>query len=458
MSIDLEQVTQEVQEEIKNLGANSKKNHEELNRNVKKMQETIDKNSGRIDSFDAKKIDRLAEDAVTRQEAVDLKFQETEAQEKAVNDRMDQVEVFLQKLPSELVSSKNIGDLEKEAKSFFISHAASKGQGITVDQLNALDINTEQYKGYKDTFLRYLRKGDRELDLPETKLLMVGSDADGGYTVSPTISNRVVERLYELDPIRALAGTQTISTDSFEMPVDWDEAGAEWVSETIPATNETTPTMDKKRIVAHELATRPKVTQRILEDSAINIETYLANKIADKFSRVESAAFVTGNGTGKPTGFLSLDNGTDYGQVEQINMGAAAALTTDGLIDIKFALLEYYMERGTWLMSRTTVREIMKLKDGNGNYIWDTNLVTSGPSMLLGLPVRMSTSMPAVAANALSVVLADWKEAYLIVDRLGISTLRNPYRVPPFIEYYTRKRVGGDVINGQAIKIGKISV
>jgi HK97 family phage major capsid protein len=138
-------------------------------------------------------------------------------------------------------------------------------------------------------------------------------------------------------------------------------------------------------------------------------------------------------------------------------MGHATALTADGLIDVKFSLVEDYLTRGTWLANRLTVADIMQLKDGNGQYLWRAGLEPSQPSVLLGLPIRMSTTMPVVAANALSIALAEWSEAYMIVDRLGISVQRDPYTAKPMVEFYTRKRVGGDVINYEAIIIGKVA-
>jgi HK97 family phage major capsid protein len=141
-------------------------------------------------------------------------------------------------------------------------------------------------------------------------------------------------------------------------------------------------------------------------------------------------------------------------------MGAAAALTADGFINIKFHLKEAFLDRGTWLMNRTTVLAALLLKDGQGNYIWSPGILGQGDvrGNIVGLPIRMSTTMPAVSANALAVALADWKAAYLILDRLGITVQRDPYTVKPFVEFYTRKRVGGDVDNWEAIKIGVIHV
>jgi HK97 family phage major capsid protein len=138
-------------------------------------------------------------------------------------------------------------------------------------------------------------------------------------------------------------------------------------------------------------------------------------------------------------------------------MGNATALTADGFKSVKYSLAEDYLNRGTWLMNRLTVAEAMKLKDGNGQYLWQPGMQLGQPAQLDGLPVRMSTTMPQVAASALSVVLADWSEFYMVVDRLGITVQRDPYTAKPFIEFYTRKRVGGDVINFDAGRIGVIA-
>jgi HK97 family phage major capsid protein len=141
-------------------------------------------------------------------------------------------------------------------------------------------------------------------------------------------------------------------------------------------------------------------------------------------------------------------------------MGHATALVADGFYDVKYSLIEQYLERGTWVMARGTLAAALLLKDGTGNYLWNPNYREDREdkhSTLLGLPVRMSTTMPAVAAGALSVALADWKEAYTIVDRLGITIQRDPFTVKPMVEFYTRKRVGGDITNFQSIKIGVVA-
>jgi len=293
--------------------------------------------------------------------------------------------------------------------------------------------------------------------------LRLGSDPDGGYTVTPAMSSKIVERLFEIDPIRQLASVETISTDALEMMEDVNEAGGDWESETVANDESETPQWKKKRIPVHVLAARPRATQVLLDDSGLNVESWLANKVADKFGRTEAAAFVTGNGVGKPTGFMTYGNWTtagtyEHAKIERVNMGNATEFTTDGLTDVKYQMIEQHLMVGTWLTNRLNVRDIMKLKDGDGQYIWRPGITVGQPASLLGLPIRMATTIATTAAAALAIALADWKAVYQIVDRQGINVQRDPFTVKPFVEFYTRKRVGGDVINFQAIKIGVIAV
>jgi HK97 family phage major capsid protein len=352
-------------------------------------------------------------------------------------------------------------DEEKEAKTFYLNREAlrSKTEGVSTQKLENIANRTDikEFLGYKKVFNKYLRNhGDeRALSPEEFKILQIGVDTDGGYTVTPS---RIMQRIFEGDPIRQLCGTQSITTEAYEELVDWGDGGADWESETVVTSNDTTPTWNKKRISTHTLSTRPKVTQNMLEDSSINVESWLSDKVANRFARTEGASFVTGNGVGRPRGFLTYTSGTSFGTIEQVAMGHATALTADGFISVKYSLKEYYLDRGTWLINRTTLAATMKLKDGEGSYIWKPGLLANDPtSTILGLPVRMSTTMPTVAASALSVALADWTRAYLIVDRLGINILRDPYSSKPSVEFYTRKRIGGDILDFDSLKIGIIS-
>lgn len=440
------EVHEKVMNEIKTIGTLTKENYEKMMNSYTELKTEL----GKKETGTNERIEKLSEDIITRSDEMDKKNGE-------VIKRMDDIEVTLKR------SGKQQGfDSEseeyKQAKEFFISCMTVKNQKPTVDITEKMDVNIEQFKDYSQKLNLFIRKGEKLLTAEDMKAVSVGIDPDGGYTVTPEMSNRIIQRLYESDPIRQLATVENISSDALEMAVDWDEISAGWEGETESGNETGTADFKKKRIPVHVMYAKPRSTQQLLEDSAINIEQWIANKVAERFGRLEAASFVTGDGIGKPRGFLTHDNGTNYGQIEQINMGAAAAVTADGLIDLKYSLIEQYLNRGTWLMNRLTVRDIMKLKDGEGNYLWKPSIAVDAPATLLSLPVRMSTTMPQVATETLSIAIADWREAYTIVDRLGITVQRDPFTVKPFVEFYTRKRLGADTVNYESIKIGKIAV
>lgn len=208
----------------------------------------------------------------------------------------------------------------------------------------------------------------------------------------------------------------------------------------------------------HEIYANPKATQKLLDDASINIEAWLAEKVASKFSRLEATAFVSGNGVGRPRGILTYTAGTSWGQIQQVNSGANGDVTGNGLLDLFYALKSEYSANAAWLMPRAVEALVRKLKDAvNGQYLWQPGLQAGKPNTLLSAPVYQASDLEAPTTNSLSIALADWRRAYTVVDRLGIRTLRDPYSAKPFVQFYTTKRVGGDVTNFEAIKIQKLA-
>lgn len=450
-----DEVTQAVVKEIKALGENTKKNYDELRKNYESLKSIVD--AGLKDSQDYLKAIKTAADIVTRQDALDKKAAEVEAQ---FTKRLDDFEVILQR--NGKYTGKDSEELDEVLKLFNIASISLK-QGSTKES-RALDVR--EFEIYKNALKKYIQKFDDQrmassiFTPEEMKALSAGIEPDGGYLVTPAMSNTIITRLFEGDPIRRLASVENITTGSIEWLVDANEGDAGWETETMLGTKSTEPDWKKKKIDVHTMYSRNHVTQQLIEDSGINIETWLAGKISEKMNRVEGASFVTGDGIGKPRGFLTYSNGTTWGTIEQVGMGLAAAIAADGFGKVKYSLKEMFLNDPSlaWLMSRSTVLAVMLLKDGNGQYIWKPGITEDKASTILGDPVYMSTTMPTIAANALSVAYGAWKQAYMIVDRLGISIQRDPFTQKPFVEFYTRKRVGGDVINYDAIKIGKISV
>lgn len=308
----------------------------------------------------------------------------------------------------------------------------------------------------KEITLRYLRFGENALSADEVKLLSVDSDPQGGYWVSPEMSHQIVEQVFETSPMRNVATVETISTDALEIPEDLGEADVGWTSETGVRTETATPTIGVRRIPVHEIYAMPKATQQLLDDARVNVEDWLARKIALRMGNTENTAFINGDGTDKPRGILTYPAGTtNPGQVRQVNSGHASQLTADGLRTMFYALKTPYIKNAQWLMARPTIEAIAKLKDGGGDYLWEPGLKAGEPQRLLGHPVERMEDMPAVAANSLSIAFGDWKQAYTIVDRAGVRVLRDPFSAKPFVLFYTTKRTGGDVTNFEALVLQK---
>lgn len=303
---------------------------------------------------------------------------------------------------------------------------------------------------------KYLRKGEARMSADEIKFLSSQQDADGGYWVTSGMSDKVISKVFETSPMRNIATVETISTDALEIPNDLSEANAAWTTEEGARSETNTPTIGIVSIPVHELYAMPKSTQTLLDDSRIDVENWLAGKVADKFSRLENAAFINGDGSGKPTGLLTYPAGTtNPGQVQQVNSGSASSLTADGLRSLVYALNSAYLKNGRWLMNRGTVEEISKLKDSNGQYLWQPSLEAGELQTLLGYPIERMEDMPAVAANSLSLAFGDFHSAYTIVDRVGVRVLRDPFSAKPFVLFYTTKRTGGDVTNYEGFVIQK---
>ncbi len=312
---------------------------------------------------------------------------------------------------------------------------------------------------YGKAFRNYLRKGlDGGLEALQTKALSVGSDPDGGYLVTPTMSSKIVTSIFETSPMRQLSSVETISSDALELIDDHDQATAGWTGEVTAITETNTPTLAKRNIPTNELFAQPKATQKLVDDAAVDVEAWLADKISDIFARRENTAFISGNGVNQPRGILTYAAGTQWGRVEQINSGTNGAVTADGIINLFYALKDGYSKRASFLMNRTVVQSVRLLKQTSTNqYLWQPGLAAGSPDTLMGVPVYMATDMPTAATNSLSVAVGDFKAGYQIVDRRGIRILRDPFTEKPFVKFYATKRVGGDVINFEAIKLMRLA-
>lgn len=386
------------------------------------------------------------------------------AELKAAQNRIDELETMLSRSGSGESREEDLA-LREAARELILAEAYDTGKkefDIRTDEIEEGDLNAARL--YQRNFSTYLRRGQDAFlrrmgpDL-ETRLLSVDRDPGGGYWVRPEMSSRITSIVFETSPIREFAAVENIGSDSLELIADENEAGFGWVGEQETRAETTTPDIGKRVIHAHEQYAEPRATQKLLDDAGFNVEGWLAGKVADRFARAEATAFVTGNGVTQPRGFTTYPNGTSTGQIEQITSNATDVVSAEDVYSLIYAVKSPYLRNARFMMARLTIRDFrLERTDsgagaGTGRFLWEPNMQVGQPQMLGGYPLHQADDMAAVAADALPVAFGDFRAAYTIVDRIGIRTLRDPYTAKPYVKFYTTRRVGGDVVNFEAIKL-----
>ncbi|ABD87364.1 phage major capsid protein [Rhodopseudomonas palustris] len=328
---------------------------------------------------------------------------------------------------------------------------------------NAGDVAGREHKS---AFEAYVRGGDAApLRALESKAMSVGSNPDGGYLVPVELETAIGERLAVISPVRGLSAVRTISGSVYKKPFMTAGPATGWVGETDARTQTASPTLDALSFPAMELYAMPAATATLLEDSAINLDEWLASEIDQVFAEQESTAFVNGDGINKPKGFLAYPtvvNATwSWGNIGSILSGAAGGFAaqnpSDVLVDLIYALKAGYRQNASFVMNRRTQAAIRKFKDSTGVYLWQPPAQPGGRASLIGFPLADAEDMPDIAANSLSIAFGDFRRGYLIVDRQGVRVLRDPYSAKPYVLFYTTKRVGGGVQDFDAIKLLKFA-
>ncbi|WP_442578517.1 phage major capsid protein [Mesorhizobium sp. ASY16-5R] len=317
---------------------------------------------------------------------------------------------------------------------------------------------------HKAAFDAYLRRGDeramRALDL---KAMSIGSGADGGYLVPEEIEAEIGKRLAHISPIRSIASVRQVSSAVLKKPFSVTGPAVGWVAETASRPQTNAPTLDELQFPTAEIYAMPAATPALLEDAVVDLDQWIAAEIETAFAEQEGAAFVTGNGTNKPKGFLAYDIVAEgswaWGDIGYIATGVAGALPasnpSDKLIDLVYALKAGYRQNASWVMNRKTQAAIRKLKDADGNYLWQPPATPGGRAMLMGFPLVEAEDMPDAATDGTPIAFGDFARGYLVVDRTGVRVLRDPYSAKPYVLFYTTKRVGGGVQDFDAIKLLK---
>ncbi|MDG1118140.1 MAG: phage major capsid protein [Flavimaricola sp.] len=329
----------------------------------------------------------------------------------------------------------------------------------------ALAQATDIEAPHQKAFGAYLRSGDddglRGLEI-EGKAMSTAVAADGGYLVAPQTAATVQNVLMSAASIRAIANVVNVDATSYDVLIDRADIGAGWASETAAMTETGTPVIERITIPLHELSALPKTSQRLLDDSAFDIEGWLAGRIADKFARSEAAAFVNGDGADKPKGFLTytnMDNDSwSWGGLGWVPSGAATALLNgDAIVDLVYALGAEYRAGATFVMNSKTTGVVRKLKDADGRYLWSDGLAAGEPARLMGYPVLVAEDMPDIAAGAFPIAFGNFAAGYTIAERPDLRVLRDPFSAKPHVLFYATKRVGGAVSDFAAIKLMQIA-
>jgi HK97 family phage major capsid protein len=327
-------------------------------------------------------------------------------------------------------------------------------------------LSSHDAREHKAAFEAYMRSGEsaglRDL---ETKALSVGSGPDGGYLVPEEVEHMIGRRLSAISPIRSIAGVRQISGNVYKKPFMTTGFAVGWVGETAARPQTNTPALDELAYPAMELYAMPAASATLLEDSAVNIDEWIATEVEQAFAEQEGAAFVAGDGNNKPKGFLAYDTvaeaSWEWGKIGFVTTGADGAFPASGpvdpLIDLIHAVKAGYRQNGAFVMNRKTQSAVRKLKDADGQYLWQPPQVAGGRASLLTFPVMEAEDMPDMAEDSLSVAFGDFSRGYLVVDRAGVRVLRDPYSAKPYVLFYTTKRVGGGVHDFDAIKLLKFA-
>lgn len=365
----------------------------------------------------------------------------------------------VEKLNKEITEIKNL-KAQLEALETKVARGEFQGGGKSETD----KIRAEHAKAFESWF----RHGGEER-LEAVKKLQVSaglstlSDPDGGYIVAPPEFDKAIDRVAgTVSVMRNLATVRQIGTNEYKKIVNQGGSTSGWVAEKETRSETTTPTLSQIAINMKEIYAQPGCTQLALDDAYMDLASWLADEVSIEFAEEEGAAFITGDGVAKPkgiAGYTFVANASyEWGKVGYVAGGHASLLNNaDKLIALQHALKSVYRNGASWLMNDATCEKIRTLKDGDGNYLWRPGLIEAAPDTLFGKPVAYDDNVADIGAGTYPLFFGNFKRAYLILDRIGIRILRDPYTSKGNVLFYTTKRVGGALVMFEAIKALKIA-
>jgi len=319
---------------------------------------------------------------------------------------------------------------------------------------------------HKTAFDNYVRRGDESGLRPiEAKALSIGSATDGGYLVPPEMEREIGTRLAAISPIRNLASVRQVSSSLLKKPFSIKGPAVGWVGETDARPQTDASKLAELQFPTMELYAMPAATASLLDDGAVDVEQWISAEVETAFAEQEGKAFVSGDGVNKPRGFLNYDtvaeNAWAWGKIGFVATGVAAKFpataASDILLDTIYSIKAGYRQNANWVMNRKTQAEVRKLKDNDGNYLWVPPAAPGQQASLLGFGLTEAEDMPDISSSGFAIAFGDFARGYLVVDRMGVRVLRDPYSAKPYVLFYTTKRVGGGVQDFAAIKLLKFA-
>jgi len=380
------------------------------------------------------------------------------------DERLAQIE---QRMASDVVTEEKLSRIDRA-----LDETKRRVDRALLDQSRPrLSAETKQddhaRREHKEAFRAYMRTGDSSgLKALEEKAMSGTSGPDGGYLVTPAAETDILRRMANISPIRSIATVREISTSTYRKAFSTTGPATGWVAEADARPTTTNQQIADMSFQAMELYAMPAATQNLLDDTIVDIEQWIASEVDTVFAEQEGTAFINGNGLKKPSGLLNYTKSTQaawsWGKTAYLPTGVAgdfaASNPSDILIDLIYALRAGYRQNASFLMNRKTQASIRKFKSTTGEYIWEPPATLGAAATLMNFPVVESEDMPDVATDAFSIAFADFRRAYLVVDRRGIRVLRDPYSSKPYVLFYTTKRVGGGLQDFDAIKLLKFGL
>jgi HK97 family phage major capsid protein len=406
---------------------------------------------------------------VTLQEAkaaLDGLLNSFEEHKKTVNQRIDAL-------------AKGHSTAELDQKLARISEDMDKKQQVQVDYMKAIEAKLNRLalgdsvegtegaeaKAHLKSLNTFLRGGVEQLSVEERKSLINASDTGAGFLAPAQFDSEIIKAEVLFSPVRTLVRVKPMGGVELKQPKRTGTASATRVGERGTRTETTNPSYGLVTINAPELYAEARVSQQHLEDSAYNVEAELAMEFGEQFGVREGYEFVNGTGINQMLGILDANAAGPSTPISFTVSGSAATIAgaagaqADGIIDLFYAVKTAYAQRGTWCLNRQSLGKVRKLKDTQGRFLWEPSTQVGTPSSILGAPVCECPDFPDEAANAFPIGFGDWQRAYTMGDRVGVTITRDPFTLASdgLVKFTARKRVGGQVVLGEAIRLLKCS-